>query len=170
MRSLALSSFTFVFEIFNTFISSCHRSIPFSFSKNSCILNLKVPNGCDETAARLMYWKIYVANSSKEIDNYDGPRDLVKRMSESAHSIERSLLPRYQMWLERKAGAEALRNELKSTIVKQTKLLNSRIPGSQNNIDGESFSINELYENDETETNMEELNLQIDRAAKEREF
>ena len=28
----------------------------------------------------------------------------------------------------------------------------------------------ELYENDETETNMEELNLQIDRAAKEREY
>ena len=133
-------------------------------------LNLNVPKGWDETSARLMFWKIYVANASNEIDNYGGPRDLVKRMSESAHSIERALLPRYQMWLERKAGAEALRKELKSTIVKQTKLLNSRIPGSGNNIDGEAFSINELYANDETETNMEELNLQIDRAAKEREY
>ena len=55
-------------------------------------------------------------------------------------------------------------------MTKQTSLLNSRMPGSGNNFDDDSLTLKDLYENDETESNMEELSLEVDRVAKEREY
>ena len=133
-------------------------------------LKLKTPHGWKDLDARKMFWKIYVEWPVNETSGHRQSAVIVNKAAEADHSIKRVLLPRYQMWVERKEGALALKKELKMTMTKQTSLLNSRLPGGTTGLGDSSTTLNELYDNDETETNMEELNDEIDRVAKEREY
>ena len=133
-------------------------------------LKLKTPMGWDDTEARKMFWSIYVSWPANNLGGHRQSAETVEKASTIDHTIRRTLLPRYQMWQERKEGALALKKELMTTMTKQTSLLNSRMPGSGNNFDDDSLTLKDLYENDETESNMEELSLEVDRVAKEREY